>query len=130
MEALKKNIVDFAGWAQENWLAVVIFLSIVMMMCLILVLFSWLFGYWANGLYGCRFPIDSVWNGVSILVASLGTVLTMAKACWTKYGTDSQYNSEEGIRPANLYSRHTINDPCLSKESINTAVKSGSRYDP
>ena len=30
-----------------------------------LVLSSWLYGYWSNGLYGTRFEIDSCWQGLS-----------------------------------------------------------------
>ncbi|WP_432748238.1 hypothetical protein [Pectinatus frisingensis] len=29
------------------------------------VLFSWVYGYWANGLYGTKFQIDSCWQGIS-----------------------------------------------------------------
>lgn len=30
-----------------------------------LVLVSWLYGYWSNGLYGTKFEIDSCWQGLS-----------------------------------------------------------------
>ena len=30
-----------------------------------LVLASWLYGYWSNGLYGTKFEIDSCWQGLS-----------------------------------------------------------------
>ncbi|WP_196601674.1 hypothetical protein [Pectinatus frisingensis] len=29
------------------------------------VLFSWVYGYWSNGLYGTKFQIDSCWQGIS-----------------------------------------------------------------
>lgn len=31
----------------------------------LLVLVSWLYGYWSNGLYGTKFEIDSCWQGLS-----------------------------------------------------------------
>lgn len=31
----------------------------------LLVLASWLYGYWSNGLYGTKFEIDSCWQGLS-----------------------------------------------------------------
>ena len=29
------------------------------------VLISWLYGYWSNGMYGTKFEINSCWQGIS-----------------------------------------------------------------
>lgn len=29
------------------------------------VLFSWVYGYWSNGMYGTKFEINSCWQGIS-----------------------------------------------------------------
>lgn len=55
------------------------------------VLFSWLFGYWANGLYGMKFPIDSCWQGI--------TVCGMGLVGLFKWLVDSSKNSPLGIFP-------------------------------
>lgn len=60
-----------------------------------LVMMSWLFGYWSNGLYGTRFEINSCWQGLAGIVTGLGGLATMA----AKYYIDSKYNSTEGEKP-------------------------------
>ena len=41
---MKDKIVRFSRWAQKNWLALVIFLSVLMMVFLCAVMASWLYG--------------------------------------------------------------------------------------
>jgi hypothetical protein len=33
----------------------------------LLVLGSWLYGYWSNGLYGTHFQVESCWTGVGAM---------------------------------------------------------------
>lgn len=60
-----------------------------------LVMLSWLFGYWSNGLYGTHFEINSCWQGLAGIVTGLGGLATMA----AKYYIDSRYNSNDGEKP-------------------------------
>ena len=62
---------------------------------LALVMLSWLFGYWSNGLYGTHFEINSCWQGLAGIVTGLGGLATMA----AKYYIDSKYNSNNGEKP-------------------------------
>jgi len=55
------------------------------------VLFSWTFGYWSNGLYGTHFQIDSCWQGIS--ACGMGLVGLM------KWLVDSTKNSPRGQFP-------------------------------
>jgi hypothetical protein len=99
LERIKKAVLSFSHWAQDNWLALVIFLLALMMSFLFIVMFSWTFGYWANALYGKKFELGSCWQGITVVITGLGGVTALAKAAWTKYGMDSQYNSMTGERP-------------------------------
>ena len=55
------------------------------------VLVSWLFGYWSNGLYGTHFQIDSCWQGIS--AAGMGLIGLF------KWLVDSSKNSPLGEFP-------------------------------
>ena len=93
---MKDKIVRFSRWAQKNWLALVIFLSVLMMVFLCAVMFSWLYGYWSNALRGTRFELASCWTGITVVGTGIAGIVGLGKACWTKYGMDSRYNSEQG----------------------------------
>lgn len=93
------RIVRFGQWAQENWLALVIILSVIMMTFLCLILCSWLFGYWSNALRGTHFELMSCWSGVTAVAGGLAGIVGLAKAAWTKYGMDSRFNSAPGTMP-------------------------------
>ena len=94
-----KKIVQFGQWAEKNWLPLVIVLSVMMMIFLCLVLFSWLYGYWSNALVGTHFEVMSCWSGVTAIIGGLAGIVGLAKAAWTKYGMDSRYNSPVGTMP-------------------------------
>lgn len=90
---MKEKFLRFTEWAQKEWLAIVIFMTIVSLFFLCLVFLSWLLGYWLKALYGYNFELNSCWTGVSAVGAALGLIAALAKAAWTKYATDSRYNS-------------------------------------
>lgn len=94
-----KKIVQFGHWAEKNWLALVIMLSVIMMIFLCLILCSWLYGYWSNALHGTKFELMGCWSGVSAVAGGLAGIVGLAKAAWTKYGMDSRYNSPVGAMP-------------------------------
>lgn len=93
---MKEDFMKFTTWAQENWLAVIIFLSVIMMLFLCTVMASWLYGYWSNALRGTRFDLGSCWQGITVVATGLAGIVWLGKAAWTKYATDSQYNSTPG----------------------------------
>lgn len=57
----------------------------------LLVLLSWLYGYWSNGLYGTDFEINSCWQGIS--ACGMGLVGLF------KWLVDSTKNSPQGEYP-------------------------------
>jgi len=57
----------------------------------LVVLFSWVFGYWSNGLYGTKFQIESCWTGLSSCGVGLVGVF--------KWLIDSTKNSPPNVFP-------------------------------
>jgi hypothetical protein len=96
---LKNKILVFSNWAQANWLALIIFMVIVMLLFVCVIMFSWLYGYWSNALCGTKFELSSCWSGITVVVTGLGGVGALAKAAWTKYSADSQFNTIQGETP-------------------------------
>lgn len=96
---MKRKIVALGQWGQKHWLQLIIIMSILMMIFLCAVMVSWLVGYWANALYGMRFELSSCWSGISVVVTGMAGIVALAGACWTKYHTDSKFNSPSGIPP-------------------------------
>lgn len=102
---MKKEILSFAKWAQANWLALVIFMVILMLLFVCAIMFSWLFGYWSNALRGTKFDLNSCWSGITVVITGLGGVAALAKAAWTKYNADSQYNTPPGSYSADVINK-------------------------
>lgn len=97
---MKKRIVALGQWGQKHWLQLIVIMGVVMMTFLVLVLISWLIGYWANALLGMRFELTSCWSGVAAVASGMATIVGLGKACWTKYGYDSRFNSARYTMPA------------------------------
>lgn len=102
---MKNKIVRFSKWAQANWLALVIFMVILMLLFVCAIMFSWLFGYWSNALHGTKFDLNSCWSGITVVITGLGGVAALAKAAWTKYNADSQYNTPPGSFSADVINK-------------------------
>lgn len=96
---MRWNIVYIGDWAQLHWFAVIIFMIVGMMNFLALVMLSWLYGFWSNGLYGTKFDLGSCWQGISVVITGFGGVAALAKTAISKYDTDSKLNSQEGKVP-------------------------------
>ena len=96
---MKNKILRFATWAQSNWIALIVFMIVLMLVFICMILFSWLYGYWSNALYGTKFELNSCWTGVGAVITGLAGIAALAKAAWTKYSTDSQYNTAFGEMP-------------------------------
>lgn len=101
MQSLKDTIKEFGTWAQENWDAVVIFATLLLLIFCTLILASWLYGYWSNGIWGTKFELNTVWGGVGAVITGAGSVFGLAQTSNSKYKTDSQYNSKCG-EPVNI----------------------------
>ena len=93
---MKNKFITFYTLAQANWLALVIFMVIIMLCFVCRTMFSWLFGYWSNALIVTRFELNSCWTGVLAVITGLAGVAALAKTAWTKYLADSQFNLEMG----------------------------------
>jgi hypothetical protein len=52
-----------------------------------------------NALYGMHFELSSCLAGIGASITGLGGVIGLGKACWTKYGYDSRYNTPAGTMP-------------------------------
>lgn len=96
---MRDKVQRFGQWAESHWLALVIIMVTGMLMFLMLVLLSWLIGYWANAIYHTSFELESCWSGVAAIGTGLGSVAALATAAWAKYHTDSKYNSDDGNPP-------------------------------
>ena len=105
---MKEKFLQFTAWAQREWLAIVIFMVMIALFFLCVVLVSWVLGYWLKALYGYNFELNSCWQGVSAVGAALGLIAALAKAAWTKYSTDSQYNSVPGQQPYRMKSQNVV----------------------
>lgn len=97
---ITNKIQEFAEWTKHNFITMITILVCFMLCFLAIVMFSWLFGFWANAYIGKQvFELGSCWQGITVVVTGLGGVAALAKAGLNKYSTDSQYNSEEGKHP-------------------------------
>lgn len=90
---MRKAIISMGQWGQRHWIQLIIIMSILMMIFLCAVMMSWLVGYWANALYGMHFELSSCWSGISVVITGMAGIVALAGACWTKYHTDSKFNS-------------------------------------
>lgn len=115
--SMKKKIIALGQWGQKHWLQLIILMSIVMMIFLFMVLFSWLFGYWSNALRGTHFELMSCWSGVTAVGGGIATIVGLAKAAWTKYGYDIRFNSARYAMPAQSQNTlTTVNNTQKEKE--------------
>lgn len=96
---MKNRIIQLGEWGKRHWLQLIVIMGVVMMTFLVLVLISWLIGYWANALLGTRFELMSCWSGVAAVASGMATIVGLGKACWTKYGYDSRFNSARYVMP-------------------------------
>lgn len=96
---MKNKFITFCNWAQANWLALVIFLTVLWCVMLLVVAGSWLVAFWLNGLFGYKFELGSCWQGVGAIAAAFAGIIGLAKAGWTKWLIDSEHNSPQYVPP-------------------------------
>lgn len=85
----------------------------------ILVLSSWLYGYWSNGLYGTRFEINSCWQGLSACGVGLIGLF--------KWLVDSSKNSPKGefpFMPRNFGGYNSSNRPIGDYPGVEPPISS------
>ena len=78
-----------------------------------IIVMSWLYGYWSNGLFGTKFQIDSVWQGIS--ASSVGLVGLF------KWMIDSSKNSPIGEFPKATPTRYDREQASLT--TVNNTPK-------
>ena len=71
---MTERILKFSEWAQANWLALVVFMVLIMLIFVCAIMLSWLYGYWSNALFGTKFDLTSCWSGITVVIAGLGGV--------------------------------------------------------
>ena len=96
---MTERILKFSEWAQANWLALVVFMVLIMLTFVCAIMLSWLYGYWSNALFGTKFELTSCGSGITGVIAGRGGGGALAKAGWTKYKTDSEFNTPNGEKP-------------------------------
>lgn len=99
---LRRDVLEFATWAEVNWVPVVVMYCSLLMAVLVLVVLSGFIGYWCNGLLGTKFDLGFCWAGVGAIGTGMLSVAGMAGAAWSKYKVDSALNSKPGEPPKPL----------------------------
>lgn len=98
-KSFKANILDMANWSKHHLGQLIILAGVIILSLVVLVLFSWFVGYYANGFYGFKFDLGSVWQGLGACVTAISGLLTVAGVQLGKHYVDSRYNSAAGEKP-------------------------------
>ena len=99
MSKFKSNILDMANWSKHHLGQLIILAGVIILCLVVLVLFSWFIGFYANGFYGFKFDLGSVWQGLGACVTAISGLLTVAGVQLSKHYVDSRYNSQAGEKP-------------------------------
>ena len=101
LRSFKSNVLDMANWSKHHLAQLIILAGVIILLLVVLVLFSWFVGYYANGFYGLKFDLGSVWQGLGACVTAISGLLTVAGVQLGKHYVDSKYNSQAGEKPGN-----------------------------
>ncbi len=96
MGKIKQSLLDLADWAKHHLGQLIILGGVIILCLVILVLISWFVGYYANGFYGKKFDLGSVWQGLGACVTAISGLLTVAGVQLGKHYVDSKFNSQPG----------------------------------
>jgi len=99
----------FTKWLELNWPIILSFFLGIWTLSVSVLFFSWLYGYWHNGLLTGKFEIASCWQGLSIIITSFMTIFSMVISMVVKHWIDSKFNSISGSPPANFFVSPSIN---------------------
>ena len=99
MRSFKSNLLEMANWSKHHLSQIIILAGVIILCLVVLVLFSWFIGFYANGFYGLKFDLGSVWQGLGACVTAISGLLTVAGVQLGKHYVDSKYNSAAGEKP-------------------------------
>ncbi len=99
MRTIKSNILEMANWSKHHLGQLIILAGVIILFLVVLVLFSWFVGFYANGFWGMKFDLGSVWQGLGACVTAISGLLTVAGVQLGKHYVDSRYNSAVGEKP-------------------------------
>jgi len=99
MKQIKSNILEMANWSKHHLGQLIILAGVIILFLVVCVLFSWFVGFYANGFYGFKFDLGSVWQGLGACVTAISGLLTVAGVQLGKHYVDSRYNSQAGEKP-------------------------------
>ncbi len=99
MGKIKNSVLNLADWAKQHLEKLIILIGVLIMTFILFVLLSWAVGFYANGFYGFKFDLGSIWQGLGACVAAITSLLTLAGVNLAKHYVDSRYNSQPGEKP-------------------------------
>ena len=99
MGRIKSWILNLAEWSKKHLEKLIILIGVCIMTFILFVLLSWGIGYYANGFFGMKFELNSIWQGLGACVAAITGLLTLAATSLAKLYVNSRYNSPQGERP-------------------------------
>lgn len=97
---IKAEILNIAAWSQRNLEKLTILIGVCVMAFILFVLASWAVGYYANGFFGFKFELGSIWQGLGACVAAITGLLTVAGVNLGQQYIDAKFNSPLGQAPA------------------------------
>lgn len=96
---IKGAVLGLALWSKKHLSELIVLIGILICGFVLFVLLSWSVGYYANGFFGLKFDLGSIWQGLGACVAAIGSLLTMAGMNLGRQYIDSKFNSPPGERP-------------------------------
>ncbi len=88
-----------ADWSKRHLEKLIILIGVLILFFILFVLLSWGVGYYANGFYGLKFDLGSIWQGLGACVAAISGLLTLAGVDLAKHYINSKFNSPGGENP-------------------------------
>lgn len=99
MGKIKGEILNLADWSKRHLEKLIILIGVLIMTFILFVLLSWAIGFYANGFFGYKFELGSIWQGLGACVAAITGLITMAGTSLAKLYVNSRYNSPQGENP-------------------------------
>ena len=93
---MANKFLAIADFFDKNWLSLTILCGVAFITFILVILVSWLIGYWCNALYNTKFDLNACGSIINVSIAGLGSLITTAGAGWAKFHTNSKYNTELG----------------------------------
>ena len=106
MGRVKGFVLDIANWSKKHLEKLIILIGVFIMTFILFVLLSWGIGYYANGFFGMKFDLGSIWQGLGACVAAITGLLTLACTSLAKLYVNSRYNSPQGEKPQRRDGEH------------------------